>query len=59
MFVKIGGIEMNVQALDGISQDEFVKMFKGKMNSDIKEAYEKLKTYFTPKKEEPPKQSKK
>lgn len=41
--MKIGNTDYNLEAIKGMNKKEFVKTFKGKINTDIDETFETLK----------------
>ena len=43
--LKIGTTSFNSSALKGMTKDEFTKMYKGKLPTDLNEAWKLVKKY--------------
>ena len=43
--LKLGTTSFNSSAFKGMTKDEFLKMYKGKLNTDINEAWLKVKPF--------------
>ena len=48
--MQFGNIGINLEAFKDITKDEFLVMFKGKMNYDINKAWDEIQAALGPKK---------
>lgn len=44
--MRIGNTDLNLESLSGMTREEFIEKFSGRLNTDINAAAEKLSSYF-------------